>query len=233
MGRHGDGGGELPLQGERVRTVGQGAEPAPQRGQLGDGRHPDQCAGVGPAQVLCALDGVGAEGEAEQSGGEHRQVVVAPGGTTGERREDLGGAHHVEIGVEQRRPGTARGAGADCDAGESRDEGVAGWPLRRTRPAAPLALARPRNRETYGAVRSKTLATSRPDTPASVRATTARLRMPTSSSSEEKTRRVPKETTLWPSTELRRSTVASGIPASSTATLSNTPKAYRTGRELA
>jgi hypothetical protein len=61
-------------------------------------------------------------------------------------------------------------------------------PRWRTSPADPSRRARPRSIETYTAVIPKQAPTSVPEWPASVRATTARLRIPTSSLSKRATR---------------------------------------------
>jgi hypothetical protein len=108
-------GGERPLQFERVGAISQCGEPGPQRLQLRDRRQPEGGAGVGPAQVLDAFDGVDSPREPECCGAQDGQVVIPAGGATGHRGEDRLRPDPVQVGVQQHRPRipTPQGAGID------------------------------------------------------------------------------------------------------------------------
>jgi len=103
-----------------------------------------------------------------------------------------------------------------------------GRPRSRTRPADPSSRARPRNSETYVAVKPNSAATSRPGNRISVKATTATLRIPRSPASKANNARAPSITTRRPSTSTNRRRETSGTPSNTCATATDTPTPYHT-----
>jgi hypothetical protein len=87
-----------------------------------------------PAQVLGPLHRIGAQREGQRGGGQHREIVIAPGRSAGQRREHASGADPVEVGVQQHRAGVAAGVAAGADPGPELltwrvRSWVSGWPL--------------------------------------------------------------------------------------------------------
>ena len=103
------GGGEAPLDGERIDAHRDGAQAGADRPQLGEGSEAHQGAGVGAGQVLGALDRARPQSKGEGGGAQHGDVVVAGAGRGGRRREHRGNAETFEERVQQHRPRVAAG----------------------------------------------------------------------------------------------------------------------------
>ncbi len=95
------------------------------------------------------------------------------------------------------------------------------------RPTEPESLARDLSLETYSAESPKTLATSMPDTPASVSETTDMLRRPISEEGKQNIILGPKRIMESPLTSWRWSVHGSGIPGSCIVSVCSTTSFYQ------